>query len=223
MTPSSPRGSRTSRGTENRCATRATSTGRFSRSATARSPASSAPGRQQNLGEHRSSRRRCRLPQAGRAARRRRLAQGDRAGRGRRRQNRRAHAGADARDAGASLGARRFRLRHAGPRRRPDFAVRHAGAARAWLPKTRSGKAIAAFALTEAASGSDVANITTAARRDGDGLRHRRREELDLQRRHRRSLCRLRPHRRGARRARAFRLHRRRQQSRPRRSPSAST
>ncbi len=39
----------------------------------------------------------------------------------------------------------------------------------AWLPKTRAGEAIAAFALTEAASGSDVANITTAARRDGDG------------------------------------------------------
>ena len=40
---------------------------------------------------------------------------------------------------------------------------------RAWLPKTRIGKAIAAFALTEAASGSDVANIATAARRDGNG------------------------------------------------------
>jgi len=38
-----------------------------------------------------------------------------------------------------------------------------------WLPKTRTGKAIAAFALSEAASGSDVANITTSARRDGDG------------------------------------------------------
>ena len=38
----------------------------------------------------------------------------------------------------------------------------------AWLPKTRTGKAIAAFALTEAPSGSDVANITTSARRDGD-------------------------------------------------------
>ena len=37
----------------------------------------------------------------------------------------------------------------------------------AWLPKTRAGKAIAAFALTEPASGSDVANISTAARRDG--------------------------------------------------------
>ncbi len=38
----------------------------------------------------------------------------------------------------------------------------------AWLPKTRAGKAIAAFALTEPASGSDVANIATTARRDGD-------------------------------------------------------
>jgi acyl-CoA dehydrogenase len=39
----------------------------------------------------------------------------------------------------------------------------------AWLPKTRAGQAIAAFVLSEAASGSDVANITTAARKDGDG------------------------------------------------------
>jgi len=38
----------------------------------------------------------------------------------------------------------------------------------AWLPKTRAGDAIAAFALSEAASGSDVANITTSAKRDGD-------------------------------------------------------
>jgi acyl-CoA dehydrogenase len=38
-----------------------------------------------------------------------------------------------------------------------------------WLPKTRSGAAIAAFALSEPASGSDVANISTAARRDGNG------------------------------------------------------
>jgi acyl-CoA dehydrogenase len=37
----------------------------------------------------------------------------------------------------------------------------------AWLPKTRHGKAIAAFALSEPASGSDVANIATIARRDG--------------------------------------------------------
>jgi acyl-CoA dehydrogenase len=41
---------------------------------------------------------------------------------------------------------------------------------KAWLPKTRTGKAIAAFALTEPASGSDVANITTTARSDGNGF-----------------------------------------------------
>ena len=40
----------------------------------------------------------------------------------------------------------------------------------AWLPRTRAGTAIAAFALTEPASGSDVANIATAARRDGDAF-----------------------------------------------------
>jgi len=38
-----------------------------------------------------------------------------------------------------------------------------------WLPRTRNGAAIAAFALSEPASGSDVANISTAARRDGNG------------------------------------------------------
>lgn len=38
-----------------------------------------------------------------------------------------------------------------------------------WLPKTRSGAAIAAFALSEPASGSDVANISTTARRDRAG------------------------------------------------------
>ena len=37
-----------------------------------------------------------------------------------------------------------------------------------WLPKTRRGEAIAAFALSEPASGSDVANLATTARRDGD-------------------------------------------------------
>ena len=39
---------------------------------------------------------------------------------------------------------------------------------RRWLEKTRAGKALSAFALTEPASGSDVANITTSATRDGD-------------------------------------------------------
>jgi len=38
-----------------------------------------------------------------------------------------------------------------------------------WLPKTRSGTAIAAFALSEPASGSDVANIATTAHHEGDG------------------------------------------------------
>jgi acyl-CoA dehydrogenase len=42
---------------------------------------------------------------------------------------------------------------------------------RAWLDKTRAGAAIAAFALTEPQSGSDVANISMAARRDGDAYR----------------------------------------------------
>ncbi len=36
-----------------------------------------------------------------------------------------------------------------------------------WLTRTRTGDAIAAFALSEPASGSDVANISTTARRDG--------------------------------------------------------
>ena len=39
-----------------------------------------------------------------------------------------------------------------------------------WLPKTRGGVAIAAFALSEPASGSDVANISMTARRSSDGF-----------------------------------------------------
>ncbi|MBB4630414.1 acyl-CoA dehydrogenase family protein [Sphingosinicella soli] len=38
---------------------------------------------------------------------------------------------------------------------------------REWLRKTRAGKAISAFALSEPRSGSDVANMDMAARRDG--------------------------------------------------------
>jgi acyl-CoA dehydrogenase len=39
---------------------------------------------------------------------------------------------------------------------------------RQWLKKTRAGTAVAAFALSEQKSGSDVASIATTARRDGD-------------------------------------------------------
>jgi acyl-CoA dehydrogenase len=38
-----------------------------------------------------------------------------------------------------------------------------------WLRRTRTGEAIAAFALSEARSGSDVANMESIAARDGDG------------------------------------------------------
>jgi len=41
---------------------------------------------------------------------------------------------------------------------------------RSWLSKTRRGEAIAAFALSEPRSGSDVAAIETTATEDGDGF-----------------------------------------------------
>jgi acyl-CoA dehydrogenase len=44
-------------------------------------------------------------------------------------------------------------------------------AQRAWLKRTTAGDAIAAFALTEPASGSDVAATATTATRDGNGWR----------------------------------------------------
>lgn len=40
---------------------------------------------------------------------------------------------------------------------------------RAWLNQTTTGSAIAGFALSEPASGSDVANMSTSARADGNG------------------------------------------------------
>lgn len=40
---------------------------------------------------------------------------------------------------------------------------------REWLERTRSGQAISGFALSEPASGSDVANMTSTARADGNG------------------------------------------------------
>ncbi|RBI84916.1 acyl-CoA dehydrogenase [Rhodosalinus halophilus] len=42
---------------------------------------------------------------------------------------------------------------------------------RAWLERTRAGEAISAFALTEPASGSDVANTAMTATPEGDGWR----------------------------------------------------
>jgi acyl-CoA dehydrogenase len=77
---------------------------------------------------------------------------------------------------------------------------------REWLERTRSGEAIAAFALTEPRSGSDVAAMETSAVRGRRRLGTERREDLDLERRHRRSLLRLRPDRRGAGGARAVGL-----------------
>ena len=41
---------------------------------------------------------------------------------------------------------------------------------REWLDRTRAGKAVSAFALSEPKSGSDVANIETEARSDGNGF-----------------------------------------------------
>ncbi len=38
-----------------------------------------------------------------------------------------------------------------------------------WLPAVQSGRAMAAFAMTEPEAGSDVASMTTSARREGDG------------------------------------------------------
>jgi alkylation response protein AidB-like acyl-CoA dehydrogenase len=39
---------------------------------------------------------------------------------------------------------------------------------RAWLPRLTSGEALGCFGLTEPGTGSDAANLTTRARRDGD-------------------------------------------------------
>ncbi|HEX8852089.1 MAG TPA: acyl-CoA dehydrogenase family protein, partial [Pyrinomonadaceae bacterium] len=38
-----------------------------------------------------------------------------------------------------------------------------------WLARARTGRAVAAFALTEPEAGSDVASVKTTARREGDG------------------------------------------------------
>lgn len=94
------------------------------------------------------------------------------------------HSGVDPADAGAKLDVRRLCLiretlaYHDGL---ADFSFAMQGLGTGaislfgteaqkseWLPKTRSGTAISAFALTEPQSGSDVANSTMTATRDGD-------------------------------------------------------
>ena len=73
----------------------------------------------------------------------------------------------------------------------------------AWLPRLASGEVLAAYALTEAGSGSDSASMATTARRDGDewvldgieAVHHQRRRGGDLHRvREDRSRCRARRH-----------------------------
>ncbi len=97
-----------------------------------------------------------------------------------------------------ALGARRFRLRDAGPRQRADQRSSAAPSCSArYLPRRRGRSAASPPSRSpEREAGSDVAALATrrAARRRR--VRPRRREELDLERRHRGPLRRLRAHRR---------------------------
>ena len=81
---------------------------------------------------------------------------------------RRARAVPDPRDARAARRARRLRLRHAGARHRPPCRSSARPSSANGSTGRARGRAIAAFALTEPRSGSDVARIELAARRDGD-------------------------------------------------------
>ena len=203
--PSSPRKSRSSRATDgrpelSRLAVLRGSPPRLSRRALEAWCAAESAGR--------SRRCRRRLPRARRAARPRRLAEAHRARSGR--------SAARSTCARSASRARRWPATTASPISpspcRASAPARSRCSARRsskqWLAKTRAGDAIAAFALSEPKSGSDVANIDMTAARDGDCYRARRREDLDLQRRHRRLLRRLRAHRRGARRQGHFGLPR---------------
>ncbi len=53
----------------------------------------------------------------------------------------------------------------------PILAAGRPEVADVWIPRISSGEAVAAFALTEPAAGSDVAAISLSAERDGDGFR----------------------------------------------------
>ena len=90
----------------------------------------------------------------------------------------------------------------------PRRAGRAGDAARSpcWAPRSRSSagcrrwrgcEKIGAFALTEPDHGSDSVALETTARRDGDAVGHRRRQELDRQRQHRRRRGRVGARRRG--------------------------
>ena len=65
---------------------------------------------------------------------------------------------------------------------------------REWLPKVASGEAIAAFAMTEPECGSDAANMSTSAMRDGNEWVLVGEKTLHLQRRDRRFLRDVRAH-----------------------------
>ena len=77
---------------------------------------------------------------------------------------------------------------------------------RQWLPDLASGKALAAFGLTEANAGSDAGATRTTAELDGGELGRRRVEDLHHQRRHRHHG--LRDDHRGHRRGRDLEHHR---------------
>ena len=66
---------------------------------------------------------------------------------------------------------------------------------REWLPAIASGDKLLSFGLTEPGVGSDAANLTTVARRDGDSWVVNGGEGLDHVRRQRGRLRRLRTHR----------------------------
>ena len=78
-----------------------------------------------------------------------------------------------------------------------------------YLPRLASGEFLAAYALTEAGSGSDSAAMRSTARRDGDRLRPERLEALHHERGRREPLHRLREDRPRRRALRDLRVRRR--------------
>ena len=180
----------------------ATSTGRSSRRATARSRASArALGRRQTSPTLHDERRR-RAPAARwsrRSARPAGCATSCRAATA-------AHAARRAlalprpRDARLPRGPRRLRVRHAGAGQRRRSRSSAATAQQRALPAARCARARRSppSRCPSRRPAPTSRRWRPRATRDGDALRARRREDLDLQRRHRRLLRRLRAHRRGA-------------------------